>query len=147
MEFFDRAIHRLVRQPIEHWLLDHPMANWFIAHPLMLMLAGFAVVLLLAGLLGAIAQLTENLWIGILRLPFQLGWTLMRGTVNVTKVIVQRSPTPALAELPEQKDGGRSPQQKLAELVSRLDAIQQEEAELIQQITTLVQQQFPSDSH
>ncbi|NEQ97598.1 MAG: hypothetical protein F6K30_12905 [Cyanothece sp. SIO2G6] len=147
MAFFDRLIQRVVWQPLEQWLLSHPVANWFILHPLMLVLAGFAIVLLLAGLLGAIAQLTENLWIRLLRFPFQLVWTLLRGTVNVTKVIVGRSPTPTLAQLPEQTEVRRSPQQELDELLSRLDALKQEEAELMQQIRTLVQQQLSSDSH
>ncbi|MGK7890980.1 MAG: hypothetical protein AB4042_16745 [Leptolyngbyaceae cyanobacterium] len=146
MDFFDRVIQRVVWQPIEQWLLHHPVANWFILHPLVLVLAGFATVLLLAGLLGAIAQLTENLWIRLLRLPFQLIWSLVRGTVNVTKVVIGR-PTPALAELPEQQEDVRSPQQELNDLLSRLEVVKQEEAELMQQIKSLVQQQFPSDSH
>jgi type VI protein secretion system component VasK len=111
-------------QPIQDWLLDHPFGNWLLSHPLWAIGLVLIALLLLSGLFGAIAQLTQTLWIVLLRSPVVLiGW-LVAGIILLVKAPF-RSP----GKLP----AAETKQQRLAEILDRLDALKQEQDNLLQE--------------
>ena len=111
-------------QPIQDWLLAHPFGNWLLSHPLWAIGLVLIALLLLSGLFGAIAQLTQTLWIVLLRSPVVLiGW-LVAGIVLLVK-----APFSAKGQLPAVE----TQQQRLAEILDRLDALKQEQDNLLQE--------------
>ncbi len=112
---------------IQTWMQEHPVVAWCLGHPFWS--AGLLLVslVLLRGLFGAIARLTERIWIAILRAPVRLATWLLTTTTN----LLTRSPsTPPVTP--------SSPEQRLLTILSRLEAMQQEQAALLQEIRTLV---------
>jgi small-conductance mechanosensitive channel len=111
-------------QPIQDWLLAHPFGNWLLTHPLWAIGLVLIALLLLSGLFGAIAQLTQTLWIVLLRSPVVLiGW-LVAGIVLLVKM-----PFSATEKLP----AAETEQQRLAEILDRLDDLKQEQDKLLQE--------------
>ena len=111
-------------QPIQDWLLAHPFGNWLLSHPLWAIGLVLIALLLLSGLFGAIAQLTQTLWIVLLRSPVVLiGW-LVAGIVLLVK-----APFSAKRQLP----AAETKEQRLAEILDRLDALKQEQDTLLQE--------------
>ncbi|NJL20636.1 MAG: hypothetical protein HC895_07175 [Leptolyngbyaceae cyanobacterium SM1_3_5] len=66
------GVQDLLTQPIADWLQAHPLFEQAIDHPLLTLGLLFVVLLLLSGLIQAIARLTEQIWLGILRSPVLL---------------------------------------------------------------------------
>lgn len=141
-QFLNKNIQQAFRSPVETWLIAHPTMNWLIAHPTLLVLIGLIIFLFLAGLISALARLTENLWLRFLQLPFRLIWGLVQVISTSIQRIVIRTPKSSLREgTDEVKE--RSPQSDLQELLMRLDALQKEEADIIQQIKVLLHKSSP----
>lgn len=119
-------VQTTIADMVNTWMLNHPYTAWFVAHPLIT--AGLVVVLLivLRGLLGAIGQLTERIWLAILRLPITLTkWFLVLGTRLFNRATLPQ---------PEQP----STHQQLSALIDRLEALKQEQDELLQQVKAIL---------
>jgi type VI protein secretion system component VasK len=116
-------------QPIQDWLLAHPYGNWLLTHPLWAIGLVLIALLLLSGLFGAIAQLTQTLWIILLRSPLLLvGWVVL-GIVQLVKV-----PFKPKGALP----AAETKQQRLAEILDRLEALKREQDELLQEVKQIL---------
>ena len=115
-------------QPVQDWLLAHPFGNWLLSHPLWAIGLVLIALLLLSGLFGAIAQLTQKLWIVLLRSPVVLiGW-LVAGIVLLVK-----APFSASFNAKKQLPAAETQQQRLAEILDRLDDLKQEQDNLLQE--------------
>jgi hypothetical protein len=111
---------------LQAWLLEHPIVAWLVLHPLWgLSLLG-VVLLLFAGLWSAIARLTEGFWLTLVRLPFQLITWLF---VTTTGLLMRRWVKPAPTEA--------SPD-RLVEIMTRLEALQTEQEDLLQEMRQLL---------
>jgi DNA uptake protein ComE-like DNA-binding protein len=119
-----------IANSVQTWLDAHPIIGWFIIHPLILIATILLLIWLSWGLFRAIAQLSERLWIGLLRAPFQLlglCWQL------ATRLL-QRSnsePQPALPDEPNK-------QEKLATLLARLEDMRREQDELLKEVQMML---------
>lgn len=110
------------------WMQDHPIAAWFLTHPIISLIGLLVMVVLLRGLLGAIAHLTERIWLAVLRLPV----TIVTRSVSAVMSLVNR---PAIAAtLPEEP----SPQKRLTLILDRLEALRREQDELLQEVRTML---------
>jgi hypothetical protein len=117
------------------WLAEHPIIAWFVHHPLIAILTSFAVIILLVRLLltvyRAIANTIDRLWLGILRSPWRLikllfGWETKPKVVTSNTTVTNYEVT--------------SDSQQLAEIMIRLDQIQQQQQVIIQDLALLKQQ-------
>jgi len=126
----DQVLDNLT-SPLQNWLSAHPTGYWLVSHPIWLVGLILLCLLLLSGLLGAIAQLTQKLWIFVLQAPllltrwifaaiFQLFGAVFRWKGNTEK-------------LPENEQ-----QQRLAEILSRLEVLKQEQDELLKEAKTIL---------
>jgi hypothetical protein len=113
-------------KPLQSWLMEHPIVAWLVMHPLWgVALLGVAI-LLFAGLWSAIARLTEGFWLTLVRLPFQLiSWLF----TAVTALLVRRW---AQGPAPE------ATSDRLSEIVARLEALQTEQEDLLQEMRQLL---------
>jgi hypothetical protein len=121
--------------PITAWLTQHPLLAWLVNHPLMALLIGLVAAILLVRLLltiyRAIATSIDRIWLAILRSPlfllkFLFGWETKPKTATSSTTVTNYEVT-------------NDPQQ-LQQIINRLDQIQQQQQEIIQELALLKQQ-------
>ena len=128
-QFFDRLLNPIL-MPLQEWLNTHPFWNWLLIHPLWLVAAIILLLFLLAGLLGAIARLTEKIWLAILQAPLKLIQLIWWGTIALFKLPFTPRAT-AVKSLAAEPD-------RLAVILERLDAIRAEQDELLQEVRSIL---------
>jgi hypothetical protein len=104
--------------------MGHSVTAWLISHPLWALGGLLVSFVLLSGLLRAIAQSTERLWIILLRAPLQLGRWVLNQVLRLLKLPIAK---------PDRN--------QLYEKVARLEQLQQEQQQLLQEIKTLMVEQ------
>jgi hypothetical protein len=120
------GIQSALLQPLQSWLGEHPVVAWLVLHPLWsLALLGLAI-LLFAGLWSAVARLTEGFWLALVQLPFRLVTWLFAGTTGLLLKRWVRSP------------GGDASPDRLTEIVTRLEALQTEQEDLLQEMRQIL---------
>ena len=118
------GIKRAVLEMSQDGLTRHSIAAWLISHPLWALGGLLVSFVLLSGLLRAIAQSTERLWMILLRAPLKFGrWSLTQLLRLLRLPITEPDNNP------------------LFEKVARLEQLQQEQQQLLQEIKTLMAQQ------
>ncbi|HEY9762947.1 MAG TPA: hypothetical protein V6D07_10500 [Trichocoleus sp.] len=138
MDVFSRwgnGLQPLVWRPFSDFFEAYPAIGWLVAHPLWgLLLVGLGL-LLLAGLWNAIARLTENFWLALVRLPFRMTVALFSAITSLWFRWVQPNrgkPTKT------QAIESNANSDRLTEIVTRLEALQGEQAALMQEMRTLL---------
>lgn len=120
-------VQAAIASTLQQWLSSHPAIAWMVDHPLPALFLGLLLLFLLWSLLGAITRLMEQIWIAILAMPLKsLRW-LFAGALQPLKGLdlLNRQP-------PVSKD------KRLAEILSRLDALRQEEAALMTEMKAIL---------
>jgi hypothetical protein len=131
-----------VISPIQDWLAQYPILVWLVSHPIWLLGVILLSLFLLAGLLRAVASLTEQLWLSLLRLPLTLVQLIWRGTMLLWRPLFTKS-----AMVQTIAPGSISPESispnssRLTEVLDRLEALRQEEQELMQEMKALLKAQ------
>lgn len=137
-----QAVQGAVGDMIQDWLMGHPILGWGVTHPLWALIVVVALFFMSGGLLRAIAQLTEQLWIDLLRLPMGVvRWGLAQlfpwwNPKSDSKISTQNSAPVSLHE--QNHIGSQCADQQLSEIMVRLERIQQEQSLLLQDIKTLL---------
>lgn len=114
------------------WIDAHPLLVWLLAHPLWGAALAIAVLSVGASLLGLVGSALQTLGRSLLTLPIGLGRSL-----------AQRLHRPDLAEVDrtfERLYGDRfapPPRDRLGHAIARLEALNREQAALLQEIQTL----------
>ncbi|HEY9663240.1 MAG TPA: hypothetical protein V6C65_32745, partial [Allocoleopsis sp.] len=107
--------------------------QWFVSNPFWLLIAMLAALFLLSGLLRAIAGLTEKLWLTLLKLPFILVQTVWRSSLFLLLRPFEKSTVASLTASPAPD--------RLTEILNRLEALRQEQDELLQEVRLLLTDQ------
>jgi hypothetical protein len=135
-----------VGEMIQNWLKDHPLLGWGVAHPFWALGGVVALLFMAGGLLKAIAQLTEQWWIGLLRLPMRtVRWGLARWfpwQKPQTDETISTQDSSSIGSYKQtfnqDHDGFQSSNQQLCEIMMRLERIQHEQTLLLRDIKTLL---------
>lgn len=123
------------------WLTHHPYIAWLINHPLISVVSGLIAIILTVRLLvtiyNAIATTIDRMWLAILRSPLKLlkllfGWQPKRETENIGAIVTNYEIT---------KDT-----EQIQQILVRLDRIQQQQQQIIQDIAQLKQQPLTIES-
>ena len=115
------------------WLMQHPFIFWLVNHPIISLIGGLITIILTVRLLAtiyrAIANMIDRMWLWILRSPwlllkFLFGWEVKPHPPNsiVTNYEVTNNP------------------EQLQEIMTRLDKIQQQQEQILQDLAQLKQQ-------
>lgn len=129
---FDSVVNS-VSSSLNNWLIQHPLVAWLIHHPLITLIVSFVVSVLLIRLLvtiyQAIANMIDRLWLWILRSPWILlkllfGWSAKPVSTDTTITNYEVTHNP----------------EQLQEIMIRLDKIQQQQSQIIQDLAQLKQQ-------
>jgi hypothetical protein len=144
----------------QDWLDAHPTIAWLIQNPLWAIVCLLLAIFLMWKLLAAVAQLTEKILLAILLFPLKLGqWLLARITDFFKTTVIARflpnqtSESEPLPATPSQKVAMlkptdpvpalkpaivQDPNQRLTDIVSRLEALRREQDELLQEVKTIL---------
>ncbi len=129
------GLQNTVVTSFQNWLAVHPAIAWMVHHPIPTLILVVVSLLLFGGLVRAIAQLTERIWITILQVPFKLSlwfWAWITHPLQGKKLAKSAPPPTTLPS---------TPQTQLVEILTRLEALYQEQSQLIKEFRTLVANQ------
>jgi hypothetical protein len=118
-----------VVKSVQEWMATHPVIAWAMNHPLWAIALFFITLLLCWGLLGAIARLVQQAWLFILQAPLKLLRWIFTGLFNAFFIKGLKAEEPIALEQREQR---------LLETLGRLEALQQEQEELMQEVKTIL---------
>jgi hypothetical protein len=124
--------------PFQAWLAQHPLLFWLASHPVWLIAVSLVMLLLLAGLLRAMAGLTEQLWLALLRLPIWLVQWIWRAVFLLLRPVLSKAEPPS---------SSAPTASRLSELLVRLERLRQEEQELMQVIKSLLSAQAKQEQN
>jgi phage-related protein len=129
-----QSIQTGINSLIHDWISAHPFLFWMMSHPLYSFIILLLTVLLLAGLFRAISSLTAGFWIQMLTAPLKL-------LTSIGKLTVGSAGTLSLwgfRRFSQPQDQQISSQEKISQIFSRLEAIKQEQDQLLQELSTLL---------
>jgi len=134
------AIQVQLSSMIHNWLMAHPVISWAVSHPLQTLGIVLLVIFLVRGLLKLLAQSVEKVWLLVLKSPFLLGQFLFKGSSKLITLKGANGSKPVLSK-PESLVNLESSEQQvqLAQLLQRLEKISQEQSQLLQKVTTILE--------
>ncbi|HEY9875891.1 MAG TPA: hypothetical protein V6D12_20840 [Candidatus Obscuribacterales bacterium] len=148
------VMQKAIASSVNEWLQVHPsvlrlvqMLLWASNHPIVSLIIFILVVAIAFSLIKAIGRLFEILGLSILKAPFKLvvrltGFSL-KSLGKFGGLFFKKLPVATNAETAALPDANSQPietdkQQRLAEISNRLEAIRQEQNELLQELTALI---------
>lgn len=118
---------------MQQWMMEHRMWGWLIQHPLISVGLLLVLLVLLQGLLSALAQLIQRAGWALLRSPWKLSqWLLGFSAKSFQAALTSNT-----------KREAESKQQRLSEIVSRLETLKQEQDALLQEVKAIVAADAP----
>ncbi|MEH2117334.1 hypothetical protein [Nostoc sp.] len=145
------AVKTALASSASDWLTQHPVVfrlvqilGWAANHPIISIVILLFVLALLWSIIKAIVRLIETASWSILRVPIKLLQALIKvsflSLVKVGSFGVQRITTTKTTEMPAllPESFQLNKQQRLAEISNRLEAIQKEQNELLQEAADLI---------
>ncbi|MEH2417571.1 hypothetical protein [Nostoc sp.] len=146
------AVKDALASSVSDWLIQHPIffrlvqiLGWATNHPIISVVILLFTLALLWSIIKAIVRLIETASWSILQVPFKLLQALIKVSfLSLTKVgsfaVQQMTATETIDNLPVLLPENFQPskQQRLAEISHRLEAIQKEQNELLQEAADLI---------
>jgi hypothetical protein len=149
------SIRNAIATMVQDWLNEHPVLEWCVAHPIWAIALLFLLIFSAWGLLGAIAQLVKTLWIELLRAPLKLGRWLGVRLLNLFRHSIDETSQTSDAQTlqlqdiqslrstlndPNSDDRQNQNDQpaRLREVVARLEQLQAEQAQLLQEVRAIL---------
>lgn len=118
------GIQASINSSLNNWIDQHPQLVWCINHPVQCLSIFLVGMILFSGLLGALSKLTEKFWLLVLTYPAKI---LANTWLSISKSL-------------KQDDGTQNTetQNRITEILSRLESIRQEQALLSQELESLL---------
>ena len=124
------SVQDIVVTSMKEWMAEHPIVAWIMAHPLWSIALIVLTIFFCWGLLGAVAQLTQNAWLALLQAPLKFIQVLSRG-------IAQSLQRADASSLPKPKSQ-QQVQERLPQILSRLEALHQEQETLMREMRAML---------
>jgi hypothetical protein len=139
--FVDQLLDSLMA-PLQNWLSQYPPLLWLTTHPLWLLGAILLTLFLLSGLLRAVASLTEQLWLALLRLPITLVQWVWQGSLFLLKrPFASKALTQSKIQSNVAGSSALSSPDRLTDVLNRLETLRQEQDELLKEVKVLTKHQ------
>lgn len=134
------AIQTAISDSVSEWLQDHPvvlrlvqMLLWATNHPIVSLIIFLFTVAIAWSLIKALGRLIEMAGWSLLKAPFELGQVL----IGVSAKSLGKFGGLAVKRAGE-AGGEKDKQQRLAEISTRLETIQKEQNELLQEVAAIL---------
>ena len=115
---------------VNSWVEKHPLIMWLLQHPITSLIGFSLAIVLLLRLFSAVAYLLDKFWLWLLKLPILL----------VRLLIGSRKKPLEKASITAHNQFNLEPE-KANQIIEQLEAISQQQQQIIKDIATLKQQQ------
>ncbi len=148
------AIQTAINSSVSDWLQAHPVVFrlvqlllWATNHPIVSLIILLFAVAIAWSLIKAIGRLIETAGLSLLQTPFKLGLVLIGvsakslgkfGGLAVKQLVPNKTADPPVLQDSSSKPTYKDKQQRLAEISTRLEAIQKEQNELLQEAAAIL---------
>jgi len=144
------ALQSAINGSVKDWIDSHPVIFWLVSHPLISLAMLLLFVFIILGLLQALGSFFAEGWLFILQSPgklmqgvFSVGskslGNLGGGAVNslVSRNAVENNNNSAL-QLRGVESNSLESQERIANILTRLEAIRQEQSQLLQEVSAIL---------
>ena len=140
-----KVLQNAISSLISDWINEHPKIFWLVSHPLVSLGILFLAILIVSGLLKALGQFFEKGWLVILQAPiivsrliFGSVYQLINGLFGRNNLVIESKIQPVDLKRLSPQSFAQKEQERLAEIISRLDALNQEQSKLIQEAASIL---------
>ena len=142
---------------VDAWLQNHPLLAWLIHHPLISVGLLAIVLLLLWSLFQAFVEITQELWVQLLKVPLQFGRWMIRGVYRavIASIAMAGINTPFPTRLPINNSasvdvihtipigtGETLADADIVRLLHRLEQLAQEQNHILRKIALLAETKY-----
>ena len=130
----------VVVNSMQGWMAEHPIVAWIVAHPLWSIALIVFAIFLCWSLLGAVVQLTQKAWIALLQAPLKLIQMLWSGLsqsfhrTDASSLMLPDVTQPDVTQPASQREA----QERLPQILSRLEALHQEQEALMKEMRSML---------
>lgn len=136
---------------IKDWMDSHPVILWLVSHPLIALAMLLLSILIILGLFQALGSFFAEGWLSILQIPgkfiqgvFSVGSKSVSNLGGVAvNSLVSRTPgqnNNSALQLRGVESNSLESQERLANILTRLEAIRQEQSQLLQEASAILGQ-------
>ncbi|MEP6519525.1 hypothetical protein [Microcoleus vaginatus] len=155
-EAASNALQSAINGTVKNWIDSHPVVFWLVSHPLISLAMLLLFIFLILGLLQALGSFFAEGWLFIL----QRSGKFMQGVLSVGSKSVSNFGGVAVNSLvsknPEYKNNSAlqlrgvesnslESQERLANILTRLEAIRQEQNQLLQEASAILGNKFKAE--
>jgi hypothetical protein len=150
------AIQSAINGTVKDWIDSHPVVFWLVSHPLISLAILLLFIFIILGLLQALASFFAEGWLFILQSPGKF----MQGVLSAGSKSLSNAGGVAINSLvsknPEDKNNSAlqlrgvesnslDSQERIANILTRLEAIRQEQNQLLQEASAILGKQFNAE--
>ncbi|MEG5049480.1 MULTISPECIES: hypothetical protein [unclassified Microcoleus] len=144
------AIQSAINGNIKDWIYSHPLVFWLVNHPLVSLAILLLFILRILGFFQALGSLFAKGWLFILQSPVKfMQGVLSFGSKSVSNVggvavnsLVSKNPeyknNSGLQQLRGVESNSLESQERLANILTRLEAIREEQNQLLQEASAIL---------
>jgi hypothetical protein len=118
---FSKSVQEAIDSSIRNWLESHWPLGWIIANPWLSLLLLLVLIVVFWGLLGALGRSVQQGWLWALQIPIKLSTQIKANII------------PGRNRLP-------SREQRIEAIVQQIAVTQEEQAQLLNELTNLIAQ-------
>jgi hypothetical protein len=141
---------------VKNWMDSHPLVFWLVSHPLISLAMLLLFIFIILGFLQALGNFFAKGWLFILQIPLKL----MQGVLSlgsksvsnlggvVVKSLVSKNPEDknnSALQLRGVESNSLESQERLANILTRLEAIQQEQNQLLQEASAILSNKIKAE--
>lgn len=150
------ALQNAINTTFKNWIDSHPTIVWLLSHPLLTIVMVVLFVFIILGFFQALSGFFAEAWLFILQSPGKfIHWVFSGGSKpvgNLGKVAVnslvsrnQEENNNSALQLRGVESNSLDSQERLANILTRLDAIRQEQSQLLQEASAILGSQFNAE--
>ncbi|WP_242721810.1 hypothetical protein [Microcoleus vaginatus] len=150
------ALQRAIDGTVKNWMDSHPLVFWLVSHPLISLAMLLLFIFIILGFLQALGNFFAKGWLFILQIPLKLmQGVLSLGSKSVSNLggvvvnsLVSKNPEDknnSALQLRGVESNSLESQERLANILIRLEAIQQEQNQLLQEASAILGNKFKAE--
>ncbi|MEG4842290.1 MULTISPECIES: hypothetical protein [unclassified Microcoleus] len=150
------AIQNAINGTVKDWIDSHPVVFWLVSHPLISLAMLLLFIFMILGLLQALGSFFAEGWLFILQSPgkiMQGVWSVGSKSVSnfggvAVNSLVSKNPEDknnSALQLRGVESNSLESQERLANILTRLEAIREEQNQLLQEASAILGNKFKAE--
>ncbi len=150
------VIKSAINGTVKDWIDSNPVIFWFVSHPLISLAILLLFILMILGLLQALGSLFAGGWLFVLQSPVKFMKRVLSfgsksvsnvGGVAVNSLVSKNSESKnnSALQLRGVESNSLESQERIANILTRLEAIRQEQNQLLQEASAILGNKFKAE--